>query len=153
MKCFVTYIFFSISSIFYSQCNYKTITQNGIILKQFYPMPIGGDNSKQIAVSISNIAGKSNLSITIRFLEKRTEIEKDIKLNLFENNVLNIKAERIGNDIVGGNQITHMIFSLDEISTQKLINHRILSIVINKQDTIVAKLNSSYISENLNCLN
>ena len=40
---------------FAQNCNYKTINQNGVLLKQFNPMPIGNDNKFDLHVKIKNL--------------------------------------------------------------------------------------------------
>ena len=123
MKHFITFLILVTSSQIYSQCNYQTMTQNGVTLKQFNPMPIGGDKSKQIALSISSVDGDNKLSLTIRFLKDKSEIEKNIIIKLSDNSNLRISAERIGSDYIKGSYITHMLFSLSNIEQNKLLKY------------------------------
>lgn len=152
MKRFSIILFIGVFSIGYSQCNYKSYIQDGVTVKQFTPKPIGGDNQKQIAVSISNINGYDNLMLTIR-LKDRIVISKKIKINLSNGSTLDLVAERSGNDFIGGSPITHLIFSLKESSKSSLQKYKISSIILNNNNKISAKMNSGYILENLNCLN
>ena len=152
MKKFFTLLTFATFAIGFSQCNYKTLYQNGVSVKQFNPMPIGNDNNKQVALSISNINGNNNLMVTIRFRE-RTEINKKIKFSFSDGTSIILTAQRVGEDFIGGSPISHLIFNLDEISQNKFENNEISSVTLNGVNKITAKMYKSYVSENLKCFN
>lgn len=152
MKKIFTFFAFVIFTISFSQCNYKTSNQNGVTVKQFNPMPIGGDSNKQIALSISNINGDNNLMLTIRFKE-RSDIRKNVKFNLSDGTSLTLTAQRIGDDFIGGSPISHLIFTLDENTESKFRNNDISSIVLNGANKINAKMYKDYVSNNLKCFN
>ena len=137
---------------FAQNCNYKTINQNGVLLKQFNPMPIGGTSNLQIATSISNINGNNNLMLTFRFRDSKISISNKVKITFSNSQTLTMIAVRQGNDYIGGNEITHLLFALNEEQENKLLQNSISSVTINGTDKITAKMNTTYISKNLNCL-
>ena len=134
-------------------CDYKSFSQNGVTVKQFNPMPIGGDNNKQVALSISNFNGNDNLMITIRFKGNATEINKKVKITLANKNSINLIADRIGSDYIGGSPIKQMIFSLNSEVINQLMENQISSLTLNTTDIISAKMFKDYIGNNLKCLN
>ena len=152
MKKIITLLFFAIFSIAYSQCNYKTLYQNGASVKQFNPLPIGGDNNKQVALSISNVNNNNNLMVTIRFRE-RIEINKKVKFNFSDGTSLTLTAQRIGDDFIGGSPISHLIFNLDEKTESKFSKNEISSVTLNDENKIIAKMNKNYILTSLKCFN
>jgi len=143
----------SVSLLFGQNCNYKTLNQNGVLVKQFNPMPIGGNIVLQIATSISNINGNNNLMITFRFLGSRLTISNQIKITFSNSQSITLSADRQGNDYIGGSDITHLVFSLTSEQEEKLSKYSISSLTYNNTNTILAKMNKSYISQNLNCFN
>ena len=138
---------------FAQNCNYKTINQNGVLLKQFNPMPIGGNSNLQIATSISNINGNNNLMLTFRFRDSKISISNKVKITFSNSQTLTMTATRQRNDYIGGSEITHLIFALNEEQENKLSQNSISSVTINGTNIISAKMNTTYISQNLNCLN
>ncbi|QQV03445.1 MULTISPECIES: hypothetical protein [Chryseobacterium] len=150
MKKITTLLFIAAFTFSYSQCNYKTLYQNGATVKQFNPIPIGGDNNKQVALSISNINGNNNLMLTVRFKE-RDEIDKKVKFSFSDNTSLTLSAERTGEDFIGGSPISHLIFKLDEKSEHKFKNNEISTVYLNGVNKITTKMNKNYISTSLKC--
>lgn len=138
---------------FAQNCNYKTINQNGVLLKQFNPMPIGGTSNLQIATSISNINGNNNLMLTFRFRDSKISISNKVKITFSNSETLTMTATRQGNDYIGGSEITHLVFALNEEQENKLSQNSISSVTINGTNIISAKMNTTYIAQNLNCLN
>ena len=154
MKKYFTFLsIMAVSFLFSQNCNYKTINQNGVLLKQFNPMPIGGTSNLQVATSISNINGNNNLMLTFRFRDNRISINNKVKIAFSNGQSLTMTANRQGNDFIGGSEITHLIFSLNEEEEKKLLQNSISSVTINGSNLISAKMNKMYISQNLNCLN
>lgn len=152
-KIFTLLTIGTISLAFSQNCNYKTINQNGVLLKQFNPLPIGGTSNLQVATSISNINGNNNLMLTFRFRDSRIAINNKVKITFSNSQSITMTANRQVNDFIGGSEITHLIFSLTEEQENKLLRNVISGITINGNNLISAKMNKSYISENLNCLN
>lgn len=151
----LVYLYLILVSLSYyqanSQCDYKTFQMNGQLVKQFNPMPIGGNEKMQVAISISNVDSIDYLLITVRFL-KRFAINKLIKITLSDGTKLELLAERIGDDFVGGSPITHMIFNLDSDAKKLLSEKSFYAIEIDNYNILV-KTFSDYVSKNLKCFN
>ena len=135
-----------------AQCNYSTIEKDGVTVKQFAPMPIGGNSSKQVAFSISNLSGKNLLMMTVHFRYSRTLTNKQIKINFSNGKSLTLSALDSKNDFIGNSEVTHLKFNLSKSSENMFLEADIASVVLNGKEKINATMYQSYVSDNLNCL-
>lgn len=135
-----------------AQCNYSTIDKDGVTVKQFAPMPIGGNSSKQVAFAISNVNGKNMLMLTVRFRYSRTPTNKQVKIYFSNGKTLTLSAIDSKNDFIGSSEITHLKFNLSKSSENMFLEADITSVVLNGKEKIKATMYQSYVSDNLNCL-
>jgi hypothetical protein len=135
-----------------AQCNYSTIDKGGVTVKQFAPMPIGGNSSKQVAFSISNVNGKNLLMLTIRFRYSSIPTNKQVTIYFSNGKTPTLSAIDTKNDFIGSSEITHLKFNLSKSSESMLLRADIASVVLNGKEKINATMYQSYVSDNLKCL-
>jgi hypothetical protein len=158
MKKFAISIFlFFIFSHIYAQCDCEKIQRSDGIITMCKTLPVAGDNSLQVGLSLAYNGRDIFINSTIRFLSNEPlKITGDLSIRLVDNNLLTFKLVKTQGSYIGNSEVEIGIYNIDENQFTKIRNSKILTITIvlnhNKMHTLEATFNQDILINQAKCL-
>jgi hypothetical protein len=158
MKKIVISVFFSLVIIHIdAQCDCEKIQRSDEIITMCKTLPIAGDNSLQVGLSLAYNGRDIFVNSTIRFLSNDPlKIIGDLSLRLVDNNLLTFKLVKTQGSYIGNNEVEIGVFNIDEYLFTKIRNSKILTVTLvlsdNKMHTLEATVNQDILINQAKCL-
>lgn len=152
-----SFAFVSINA--YGQCNCPKISrEDGTVVTQCNPLPVSGDNSTQIGLSVAANGSDAFVALTVRFAKSASKLAVGSKLYvvLDDNNSVSLTLLKQSPLSIGNSPVTQGIFGINEQQAVKLLKSDIKVVTFTTasgvQRVYQAKQNRDVISSQLNCI-
>lgn len=132
--------------------------EDGTTITQCNPLPVSGDNSTQIGLSVSTNGDAGFVGLTIRFAKSALKLAAGSRLNIVLNDGNSIGLTLVNQTplYIGNSQVTQGIFNLTDSQSLKLMKSNIKTIGFVTSSGIQriyqAKHNADVLKNGLNCI-
>lgn len=139
------------------QCDCQKIRRTDGTVTQCNPLPIGGDRTLQIGLSLASNGKDQYITMTIRYISGQSfKIAGDLSIRLSDNSLLTFDLINTQSSYIGNNNVENGIFQINgtQINSIKSSNLVTLSVMLsdNRVHTIEATLNKGVLVNQYKCL-
>ncbi len=157
MKSILLILLTFCSNLVFGQCNCETNIISGIKTKQCIPSLVAYDNTYQVGASINSTKEDILLILTVRFKGSAKTIGSDLLIFVNDEKTLSLELLDSQKDYVGGSEICHAKFKLNESNIDFLKNRKLsfLRFHFSNEDiyrTFEVKRNEDVLKNHLNCI-
>ena len=141
----------------HAQCDCEKIQRSDGIITTCKTLPVAGDNSLQLGLSLAYNGRDSFVNATIRFLTNSPlKIIGDLSFRLIDNNLISFKLVKTQGSLIGNSDVEIGIFNIDENQFSKIRKSKIQTITVllsdNRMHTLEATLNQDILINQAKCL-
>jgi len=141
----------------YAQCNCETINRDdGVTIRTCEPVPIGGDQTLEFAISMITNGNDYFLSLNIIFDSTPQKATGNLMIRFSDNNMLNFTAVNSQMAFIGGREMAQSIYLIDDFVIDNLKQKDIYTVSFRLEDqtlrTYEAHDNKDIIKRHLRCL-